>query len=42
MTAGADWDVRDYGLDGVVHNLGILPYAATGALYRACDRELSS
>jgi O-antigen biosynthesis protein len=37
VTAGADWDVRDYGLDGVVHNLGILPYAATGALYRACD-----
>ena len=36
VTAGADWDVRDYGLDGLVHNLGLLPYGATGALYRAC------
>lgn len=37
VVAGADWEVREYGLEGVIHNLGLLPYAVTGALYRACD-----
>jgi cellulose synthase/poly-beta-1,6-N-acetylglucosamine synthase-like glycosyltransferase len=37
ISAGADWRPADYGLDGVVENLGLLSYAATGALYRACD-----
>jgi cellulose synthase/poly-beta-1,6-N-acetylglucosamine synthase-like glycosyltransferase/glycosyltransferase involved in cell wall biosynthesis len=36
VTAGAEWLPSQFGLDGVVHNLGLLPYAATGALYRAC------
>ena len=36
VTAGAEWAPRQFGLEGVVHNLGLLPYAATGALYRAC------
>ena len=25
-----------FGLEGIVHNLGLLPYSATGALYRSC------
>jgi glycosyltransferase involved in cell wall biosynthesis len=36
VTAGAEWLPRQYGLEGVVHNLGLLPYSATGALYRSC------
>jgi glycosyltransferase involved in cell wall biosynthesis len=36
VTAGADWSPRQFGLDGIVHNLGLLPYSATGALYRSC------
>ena len=36
VTAGAEWLPAHFGLEGVVHNLGLLPYAATGALYRAC------
>ena len=36
VTAGAEWSPRQYGLEGIVHNLGLLPYSATGALYRAC------
>jgi cellulose synthase/poly-beta-1,6-N-acetylglucosamine synthase-like glycosyltransferase/glycosyltransferase involved in cell wall biosynthesis len=36
VTAGADWSPRQYGLDGVVHNLGLLGYHSTGALYRTC------
>ena len=36
MTAGAEWSPRQFGLEGIVHNLGLLPYAATGALYRSC------
>jgi len=37
VSAGADWDPKDYGVDGVLENLGLLGYATTGALYRACD-----
>ena len=36
VTAGAEWSPRQFGLQGIVHNLGLLPYSATGALYRAC------
>ena len=36
VTAGAEWSPRQFGLQGVVHNLGLLPYSATGALYRSC------
>lgn len=36
VTAGADWSPGQSGLKGVVHNLGLLPYSATGALYRSC------
>ena len=37
VTAGAEWDPKLYGLEGVVENLGVLNYRSTGALYRACD-----
>ncbi len=37
LAAGAEWDPRDHGLDGVVHNLGVLGYRSTAALFRICD-----
>jgi glycosyltransferase involved in cell wall biosynthesis len=40
ITAGADWQPEAHGLGGVVRHLGLLPYADTGALYRACDAGL--
>ena len=39
VTAGAEWDPSAYGVDGVIHNLGLLGYRQTGALYRACDAD---
>ena len=36
LCAGAPWDTRDYGLDGVIESLGLLDYRATGDLYRSC------
>ncbi len=36
VSAGAEWSPRDYWLDGVVNNLGRLPYEKTGDLYRSC------
>lgn len=36
ICAGAGWDPAEYGLDGVVRTVGMLPYAATGDLYRTC------
>ena len=36
-TAGANWCPSDYGLNGSVEHLGIMPYEATADLYRACD-----
>ncbi len=40
VTAGAAWSPAEHGLLGVVRHLGLLPYAETGALYRACDAGL--
>lgn len=37
ITAGANWSPLDYGLDGVVENLGLLSYEQTAELYRTCD-----
>jgi cellulose synthase/poly-beta-1,6-N-acetylglucosamine synthase-like glycosyltransferase/glycosyltransferase involved in cell wall biosynthesis len=37
VTAGAEWRPSDYGVEGVLQNLGLLGYRETGALYRACD-----
>ena len=36
VTAGAEWSPRQFGMEGIIHNLGLLPYSATGALYRSC------
>lgn len=36
VCAGAGWNPADYGLNGVVRSIGMLPYAATGDLYRSC------
>lgn len=40
VTAGAEWDPSHFGLGGSVRNLGLIPYAETGALYRAADAGL--
>lgn len=36
LCAGAPWHPREYGLEGVVTNLGLLGYAETAELYRSC------
>jgi SAM-dependent methyltransferase len=36
VCAGAGWNPVDYGLNGVIRSAGLLPYAATGDLYRSC------
>ena len=41
LSAGANWDPQDYGLEGIVQNLGLLSYEGTGDLYRSCDIGLS-
>lgn len=41
VTAGQDWDVRDYGLQGIIENLGLLSYHQTAELYRTCDVGLA-
>ena len=42
LCAGAEFDPKAYGLDGVVEPLGWLPYEQTGELYRTCHVGLSS
>ena len=37
FSAGSAWDPRTFELDGVLTNLGLLGYHATGALYRSVD-----
>ena len=41
LSAGADWNPKEYGLEGVVENLGLLSYTETGNLYRSCHIGLS-
>lgn len=36
LCAGAPWSTRDFGLDGVIENLGLLAYRETAELYRSC------
>jgi glycosyltransferase involved in cell wall biosynthesis len=36
VCAGAGWNPADFGLNNVVRAVGMLPYAATGDLYRSC------
>jgi glycosyltransferase involved in cell wall biosynthesis len=38
--AGGEWDPADYGLGGLVRNMGLLSYAGTGQLYRSVDAGL--
>ena len=40
ITAGAEWDPREYRLNGVVEHLGLLSYEDTGRLYRSVDAGL--
>ncbi len=40
VAAGAEWKPADYGLEGVVENLGVLRYEATADLYRTCHAGL--
>ena len=40
VTAGADYDIVTYGLEGVLENLGRLKIEETGELYRSCDAGL--
>jgi glycosyltransferase involved in cell wall biosynthesis len=42
LCAGAQFDPKAFGLDGVVEPLGWLPYEQTGELYRTCHVGLSS
>lgn len=37
VSAGSDWDPREFGLHGIVENLGLLQYEETAAVYRTCD-----
>jgi GT2 family glycosyltransferase/glycosyltransferase involved in cell wall biosynthesis len=37
ISAGERWQPRQHGAEGVVSNLGVLPYEKTAELYRRCD-----
>jgi cellulose synthase/poly-beta-1,6-N-acetylglucosamine synthase-like glycosyltransferase/glycosyltransferase involved in cell wall biosynthesis len=37
VTAGEEWEPGEFGANGLVQNLGLLSYHATGELYRSCD-----
>jgi len=37
VSAGAEWNPSDYGVQGIIDNFGILPYEDTGRLYRDSD-----
>ena len=41
ICAGQDWNPAYYGLNGIVNAIGMLPYAATGDLYRSCHVGLA-
>lgn len=41
ISAGADWDPNLYGAEGIIEHLGMLPYEATGDLYRQCHVGLA-
>lgn len=40
ISAGAIWNPRHYGLQGIVENLGLLGYEQTAELYRGCQAGL--
>lgn len=38
ISAGGDFDLKDYGLEGIINNVGVLPTIEdVAALYRSCD-----
>lgn len=41
ICAGQDWKPSDYGLQGIVKTIGMLPYKETGNLYRSCHVGLA-
>jgi SAM-dependent methyltransferase len=41
VCAGQEWRPSDFGLDGLVKAIGILPYEKTGDLYRSCHVGLT-
>lgn len=41
VSAGGNWKPREFGLDGVVEQLGVVDYAETASLYRNCDVGVS-
>jgi O-antigen biosynthesis protein len=40
VTAGAMWSPQEYGVEGIIENLGLLKYEETADLYRQCDAGL--
>ncbi len=40
VTAGSNWEPENYGLTGIIENLGLLNYTDTAELYRKCDLGL--
>jgi len=40
IAAGQLWDPEEYGLSGIVENLGLLSYHQTADIYRSCDAGL--
>jgi glycosyltransferase involved in cell wall biosynthesis len=40
LTAGANWNPANFGLKGVVEQLGMLDYAETARIYETCDAGL--
>lgn len=40
VTAGSGWSLNDYGMEGVIENLGLLKYDETARLYQQCDAGL--
>jgi len=41
VSAGGEWNLNEYGLQGIVENLDRLPYEQTGHLFRTCDIGLA-
>jgi glycosyltransferase involved in cell wall biosynthesis len=41
VCAGQAWNPGEFGLNGVVQAIGMLPYAKTGDLYRSCHVGLA-
>jgi len=40
VTAGSSWSPKEYGVEGIIENLGLLKYKETAELYRQCDAGL--